>query len=549
MHTYTLLLLFFLMTTIFSVPLKAEKQITPANTYPDSLLTVAHIRQIAMNDPDQALLMLDQAEKHKLIPLYQINWTRAQIFGGPKQMGRIALNWAEIVLQDDSVRNKPARYVNMCRNIISQLIYFKEYEKALHYVDNMLQIAEQEPSILQRIRHDAYWSIAYVYRMTGNQKEAYKSLDQAIEAVKISGIQAPANYMDMHKFYFYKSGWLQEDRKYEEALRSALVLKDLLEKMEPYKGGPFPKKIPDQNYQEYEAQTMLKLANLYQLTGQESKGKELYESLEHNPSLKNSEPVINQVVNYLLNANRNQEGIDLVLPLADAGHYSDDTINVKRLNACRILANAYQKEGNYREAIEYAQQVFILYDSLKRRHQENDALELATLLETHEKEKMISNQADEIRIHKIISYAACIMLGLCCLILMLYIRHSRIINRKNKAMAKQIDNRLFYKEELLKAHEQIHQLEEKLQAQTESRLTMSDDAALSQEMDATAATTTEPKETTYRTNSSQATDAMEAEEEAKKNDKRLFEELDRKIRKDNLYLNPDLNREQILQLT
>ena len=540
MNIFTLLLL--LVMAITSEPLNAEKKMPSITAYPDSVLTIAHIRDSMMNNPDGALQMLDLAESRQLLPLYQINWTRAQIFGGPKQMGRIALNWAEIVLADDSVRSKPTRYVNMCKNIIEQLIYFREYEKALQYVDNMLNIAEREKPILLRIRHEAYWSIAYVYRMKGNSNEAYKFLDQAIQAAETSDLQQPAIYMDLHKFYLFKSSWLEEDLQYEKAMESALMAKELLQKMEPYRGGPFPDKIPEKYYQEYEAQTMLKLANLYQSTGQEIRGKEIFTSLKYNPSLKESEPVINQVINYLLNANRVKEGIEMTLPIANANSYRD-TINEKRIKAFRILAYAHQKEGDYREAIQYAQQAFVLTDSLENRRQESNALELATLLETHEKEKMISRQADELRMHKVITYAACIMLILCCTILGLLMRHSRIINRKNKVMVKQINDRLFYKEELMKANEHIQQLEERKVNQTENnRQPISNETEKQEEIIETEATGP-IKEVTEQIKT------VETLQEVNMNDRRLFEELDRAIRKNNLFLDPDLNRDQILQLT
>lgn len=49
-----------------------------------------------MSDPDKALYMLDVAEERKLLPTYQINWTRAQIYGSAKECGRVAVKWGEI---------------------------------------------------------------------------------------------------------------------------------------------------------------------------------------------------------------------------------------------------------------------------------------------------------------------------------------------------------------------------------------------------------------------------------------------------------------------
>ena len=61
----------------------------------DSLLTVNAIRSIALTDPDQALSLLDLAEERNSFPQFQIDWTRAQIYGGPKRMERMAAKWGK----------------------------------------------------------------------------------------------------------------------------------------------------------------------------------------------------------------------------------------------------------------------------------------------------------------------------------------------------------------------------------------------------------------------------------------------------------------------
>lgn len=65
---------------------------------PDSLLTVGEIRKTVLSDPDKALYMLDVAEERKLLPTYQINWTRAQIYGSAKNMERVAVKWGKLVI-------------------------------------------------------------------------------------------------------------------------------------------------------------------------------------------------------------------------------------------------------------------------------------------------------------------------------------------------------------------------------------------------------------------------------------------------------------------
>lgn len=486
---------------------------------PDSLLTISYIRKTAMTDPDRALSLLDESEKRKRLPAYQINWTRSQIYGGIKQMGRIALKWGELVLEDDAVRNKPANYVNMCHNIVEQLIHYKEYEKALGYVEKMLRVAEQDETTLRRIKHDVYWSIAYVYRMKGDREEAYKYAGMAIDAVRSSGdLPLQCSYI-LNKYYLNKTSWLAEDNRQEEALQIALQLQDIVEQIRPYRGGPFPDKIPEVNFLEVEGTATLLLARMYQETGRADLGRETFARVKNSPALTDNLPVIYQAVNYLLSANRNQEVIAKTLPLAAAYAYPD-SIHPKRMEACRILSDTYLREGAYREAMQYAQTAFMLADSLNKRNQESDALELATLIDTQEKEKLIEQQAATIRLHKAILYSVGGMTLLLCAIMGLIVRHSRIISRKNRVMAKQINDRLLYRDELLNARQRIRELEEEKRQQLSAQ--------------------PEPPVAEAENDRPEAANA---------NDKRLFEELDTQIRDHKLFLDPELNRDHVLRLT
>ena len=109
--------------------------IQPEVLIADSLLTVNAIRKTSLADPDRALALLDIAESRKSMPRYQICWMRAQIYGGDKQMERIAVKWGKLALEDDSVRNNPQYYFNMCRNLVESMIATGTYD-TLRSVDD-----------------------------------------------------------------------------------------------------------------------------------------------------------------------------------------------------------------------------------------------------------------------------------------------------------------------------------------------------------------------------------------------------------------------------
>ena len=245
--------LFLLLICMF-LPGKNIKQVgnTPAyDDIPDSLLTVGEIRKTVLSDPDKALYMLDVAEERKLLPTYQINWTRAQIYGSAKNMERVAVKWGKLVLEDDSVRNNTQYYFNMCKNLVESMIATGEYEEAIRYARSMIDVIDRAGKQKDN-NHNSYWAIARVYRAMGNPEEAYKAMEEAlqfcrqqIERKRGMGQPVVSNEMKLYLYYQNLSEWLCEDGKLEEALETVREMQACVERLRPLKGGAYPLQIPE----------------------------------------------------------------------------------------------------------------------------------------------------------------------------------------------------------------------------------------------------------------------------------------------------------------
>lgn len=121
-----------------------------------------------------------------------------------------------------------------------------------------------------------------------------------------------------------------------------------------------------------------------------------------------------------------------------------------------------------------------------------------------------------------LNYSGWGILFLICVIFLLVVRHSRIVGRKNKLMAQQIELYLSYRTKLDTAQLRINQLEEMLAEQTKVN--------------------TDSKEEKEEKSTATLGDINEA-------DRRSFEELDLKIRNERLFLDPNFSRDILLQLT
>ena len=187
-----------------------------------------------------------------------------------------------------------------------------------------------------------------------------------------------------------------------------------------------------------------------------------------------------------------------------------------------VLADAYLRSGKKEESVVYYKIALALTDSLNHRNNENHALEMATLLDTREKERQIELQVEELRWHRVVISVVAGVLALVGVIFILIVRHSWIVDRKNKLMAQQIDLYLSYRSELQVARERIRQLED----MEEEPVTFDVDGGIGNDREAEAVKV-EPDD----------------------GDRKYFEELDLKIRGEQLFLNPDLTRDMILRLT
>ncbi len=305
----------------------------------DSLLTVNAIRSIALTDPDQALSLLDLAEERNSFPQFQIDWTRAQIYGGPKRMERMAAKWGKRVLENDSVRNNPQYYFNMCKNLIESMIATRNYEEAMQYARSMIDVIERSGNLTSN-HHNAYWAMARVYRAMGDPSEAYTYMNEAIrfcrEQIDVKRKREHPIVSDELKLLLYEQNladWQQEDGQSADALKTVLSMQEGIERLRPLKGGAFPHKIPDASFLAKEGIVAGELACLYAQEGQAAKGREWFGRLLENPLAGKNPDLVRQEIEYYKHTHEYAKLIGKARRLADPAAY-EDSIHEQRKEAC-----------------------------------------------------------------------------------------------------------------------------------------------------------------------------------------------------------------------
>ncbi|WP_293667953.1 helix-turn-helix domain-containing protein [uncultured Parabacteroides sp.] len=506
--------------------IRSSSGLSAQESIPDSLIDIKLARYIAETNPDKALRIVELVRQQKKAPEYQIDWVTTQIYG-KKGQERMAIEMAKRTLANDSVRNNPQFYFNMCVNMVESMIYIEDYEQAMYYAEEMVRQIDKKGASNNN-KHHPFWVIARIYRATGDKEKAYTWLNEAIGLIqqKIDSLQTEKmvtakNYQTQAKYYSDLSHWQAEDGDLNAAIRSALKQYETITKLEPIKDGPYPWKIPLNALDKEYCMAYGNIACLYAKSGDAAKGQQWFDKLLNNPQ---HETLIAQelMISYYQIKKDFQKVIALAMPYASFLK-DGDSINSVRRSTFLNLAEAYKQLRQPEQALFYTQKAMEQTDSLNQRKQRSNALEMATIYDTQEKEKQIQKQDAELHTHRILSVAAIGTILLLGIILWLIWQNLRTTRRKNRLMVMQIDSLLSYKDELNLAKEEIHKLTQSIEAES------------TKEKEETGTSGDIPKDNTP---------ASYTEE-----DKTMFEELDRILTKERLFLDPELSRDSIIRRT
>ncbi len=494
MKHFTLTLILYL---ILPVCIKAQ------NT-PDSLFTREYIQSISLTDPHRALDLLNEAEKDKRIPEFLINNLRSLVYHNGLGQYRVALDYALKAYQSDSIQKSPERALSLIDIIASDYMSIGNYIDCIRYSNIGVKLAQQ---IEDKSLEAGMWQyIGLAKQEMGLKAEAETYFIQAIKTQK----EVAKNSQDWKEIddLIYSYGTLimfyMENRKHKEAIALLPDYDKLMVKLGTCPN--LPEGVCDMRYSSLYAA----FANIYALDGELGKAKQYYKKyLQTNYS---STPEGRGMrIDYLLNTGQYQEALLYIKKDKQDMIAAGDTMSNDYTHyTLRHEAEAYIGLKNYQAAAENYKKMFILSDSLNSNEKQNTALELATLYETNEKDLQIKEQRIQLHQTRIILIAATGMFILSLIIIWLIVHNLRVSRRKNRIMAGQIDELLASHDSLLKAKEEIRTLSTPLLEKNK----------IPQE---------EPP----------LTDATETVMQA------LFEELDTLVTKEQLFLNPDINRDML----
>ena len=483
----------FLLLGFLSLPVRAGGD----NRAPEQY-TKEYIMKDYMKDPVRTLQLLDKAEVNSAMPLNIVDELRSAVYRNMYR-NKSALHYARRAYVSDSLsHDNPSHLLRMTVSMAELFSLLSEYKESMRYAVQGVELARELKDIQSECK--LLFCMGENKRRLSFKEEGYLFFDQAIDLLDNSKNEDYETMLSY--FYGVKMGYLIADKRSNEALEIGLQREKLLDRMSEQS------KIRADLLDLQFAYVYSKLAYLFHLMGDQKRAAVYYKKYQSTNAA--STPDGKFAANpYLLLLGKYQAVLDNCRDFKEVMR-QQDTLNSQYLSILNLEIQANVKLENYKTVINLQRDITAIKDSIYQREKQNAALELDALYELNEKEARISEQAFQLKIRTIT--LICILSGaLLALFFLWRLWHQNcVIRNKNKALVKRINEQFSMQEEM-----------------DRSQLGVEKDLSFPEKVE---------------------DESGDNEEQDKQMNKMIFEKLDYIIKRDKMYLSPDLSREELTRI-
>lgn len=482
---------------------------------PDSLLTEDYLYEYTFTDFGKARRIIERMREQEILEPYRLDIAEGDLYFNTGRYHQ-GLRYYRRALESDEVRKSDAEYMDVLHRMVSSYDCLHDEERQTEYTELLLGKA--------RACNDAAMEAVALFNMgkmlcyQEDKERGYGLIRDAIALME--GTDYKYKYDNLRYNYNTLLILLQRDGRLEEA---AGVLDDLERVI-----GSSSEGVPSIGglYEKEHKTLMAQRAVLYGQLKRYDEAERAYREWMRIGGAYTKDDYL--VIPYLMGQRRYDEAIRLCEPRERFLIEHGDTINYHMMSVKRMLGQAYQARGDFKRAAAYFEALAVLTDSPKRREQLSAAMDLAIAHDVHEKEQQLQATAARLRIHNILLVSALAIVLLLAVLLWRSLYYMYTIRRKNKAMVDTVAELLSYKERLLYAA-----------GQAEQRFVS---VPVTGDSDAGDGLGKDDKE------AGGGVQARAGEDGDDRKAMRLFEQLDRKINEQRLFLNPGLSREDLMRL-
>ena len=483
----------FLLLGFLSLPVRAGED----NRGPEQY-TREYIMKDYMKDPVRTLQLLDKAEVNSAMPLNIVDELRSAVYRNMYR-NKSALYYARRAYVSDSLsHDNPSHLLRMTVSMAELFSLLSEYKESMRYAVQGVELARELKDIQSECR--LLFCMGENKRRLSFKEEGYLFFDQAIDLLDNSKNEDYETMLSY--FYGVKMGYLIADKRSNEALEIGLQREKLLDRMSEQS------KIRTDLLDLQFAYVYSKLAYLFHLTGDQKRAVVYYKNYQSTNAASTPDGKFDATP-YLLLLGKYQAVLDNCRDFKEVMR-QQDTLKSQYLSILNLEIQANVKLENYKTVINLQRDITAIKDSIYQREKQNAALELDALYELNEKEARISEQAFQLKIRTIT--LICILSGaLLALFFLWRLWHQNcVIRNKNKALVKRINEQFSMQEEM-----------------DRSQLGVEKDLSFPEKVE---------------------DESGDNEEQDKQMNKMIFEKLDYIIKRDKMYLSPDLSREELTRI-
>ena len=421
----------------------SDQRATGVSKDNDSTHTTAYINKISLQEPERALAIIDTMEINKEAKPYEINYLRLMVYINGSADKKLAEYYGKQVLKDSlELQKNPKEHISILNNLANIAYSNSQFTQGLKYAKTSVEVARKNHLELQEVVATHYMGLSAL--ALGDTISGLKLLKEGMERI-IRLVDGNNTLYDISQAYMlvcnYMVGLLTAQR-YDEAGK---LIPDLL--FITKKAKEVGKTI-DGMAELRQIYTASLLLEYYDLTGNTKEGEKYLAEIQKS-KLAGTSSVEHIVANHYFNVKDVENLAQVTARLRESTVATGDTLTDLFLtNVLSFEKYICRERGNYREALEKAEAIISVKDSLAKRKNEQDGLQLAKIYDTQEKEKQIAEQKAELAKHKNILIAVVVLLVIGVAFIVIVMRFNRRVNRRNKTIVATI-NQMMQKEDKL----------------------------------------------------------------------------------------------------
>ena len=409
----------------------------------DSTHTIAYIKKISLQEPERALAIIDTMEMNKEAKPYDINHLRLMVYVNGSADKKLAEYYGKQVLKDSlELQKNPKEHISILNNLANIAYSNSQFTQGLKYAKISVEVARKNHLELQEVVATHYMGLSAL--ALGDTISGLKLLKEGKERI-IRLVDGNNTLYDISQAYMlvcnYMVGLLTAQR-YDEAEK---LIPDLL--FITKKAKEVGKTI-DGMAELRQIYTASLLMEYYDLTGNTKEGEKYLAEIQKS-KLAGTSSVEHIVANHYFNVKDVENLAQVTARLRESTVATGDTLTDLFLtNVLSFEKYICRERSNYREALEKAEAIISVKDSLAKRKNEQDGLQLAKIYDTQEKEKQIAEQKAKLDRQNSILIGVIVLLAMGAAFIMIVLRFSRRVNRRNKTIVATINEMMQKEDEL-----------------------------------------------------------------------------------------------------